>query len=492
MANGLRLVWLEEAINLRAGERYHVDHSDEAVFGGIFNYSNPNDGYLGCTDVASSNENNPAKIYINMAFDLDPVASYLTAVHEKAHLTGSPNLIDRVIEREEDADCLGFSSLVEDLGHDLAFKVYRTCETKCTIAGMSEEEEIIRALEHSQNPGLRLVASRYRKEVSQNAPDLVELNRAVSELQIMLNEPIKTVGSIQEANTEISRLKAKTVTRGAETYQGEISFEDQIQAVKDAFDAQFNPTDLMGNRPAAERWVIEVYNDKVLVRWDPEKAFVIPYTVNGQAINFAGPDKWVKIEHAWVPVTEAVRVTESKGKEPADKGLEWAVTIIGPETANDLITDGAGSYIRSQNGRLYSCAALEASVPLFQDTKVYDNHLTDKQLRETHGMRSVVRELVGVIVDPTWNKAKNAIIGTLKVIDEALRNKLILANEANVLDTFGLSIDALCEGKPVNMGGQNMTLIEQIGKVLSVDIVANPAAGGRLSRMIACMGSLQK
>jgi hypothetical protein len=74
---------------------------------------------------------------------------------------------------------------------------------------------------------------------------------------------------------------------------------------------------------------------------------------------------------------------------------------------------------------------------------------------------------------------------TLKVIDEAVMKKLKNADEAGVLDAIGLSIDALGTGRQAKVGDVMVQIIEKLTKAISVDVVADPAAGGKFSRMLA-------
>jgi len=192
-----------------------------------------------------------------------------------------------------------------------------------------------------------------------------------------------------------------------------------------------------------------------------------------------------------IPISEALaafKLLEADDEDEDKRGTEWEVTIIGPDSDSDVVTEGGKTYVRSKNGRLYSADGLKKSVPLFEGVKVYDNHLTDEEFEAKQGMRSIKEEWVGVIINPFWDKTANAVKGTLKVIDAKLRKKLVEAYDAEVLDSIGLSIDALGDGATraiKALGGTVMQVVEKITKALSVDVVADPAAGGRLARLVA-------
>jgi hypothetical protein len=263
-------------------------------------------------------------------------------------------------------------------------------------------------------------------------------------------------------------------------------------------------------------WVKEVYEDYVIANFD-ESYFKIPYTIKNDEVTFSSREGWDEVERKWVSIKESaqnifrpameqlvdllvgeevevaesiqlqessVRILEAKGKT----GKEWEVTIIGPETTDDLVEIDGVEFIRSKNGRLYLASALEESVELWDGVKVYDNHLTNEEFEQKQGMRSVANEWIGVLVKPFWDKVTKSVKATLKVIDEAVMKKLKNADEAGVLDAIGLSIDALGTGRQAKVGDVMVQVIEKLTKAISVDVVADPAAGGKFSRMLASGG----
>jgi len=290
----------------------------------------------------------------------------------------------------------------------------------------------------------------------------------------------------KEAHSE-GGLMNKRPKREIETLMnGEESIEDMVAKVHSAFHQEF------GSGLEFEAWVSEVYETHAVVRYK-DKNYDVPFELKDDEVVFAPFEEWkqVELESQWVPLTERLaffQVAEAKKKE----GKQWLVTIIGPDTKDDIIEADGETYIRSANGRLYSASALEEAAPLFERVKVYDNHLTDEEFAEKQGMRSVANELVGVIVDVAWDEKKKAIVGTLKVIDEGLRTKLLNAAESDVLSEIGLSIDAVGEGEEKEIDGQSYLAVHKITDALSVDVVAEPAAGGRFLRLVAAKISENK
>jgi hypothetical protein len=266
-----------------------------------------------------------------------------------------------------------------------------------------------------------------------------------------------------------------------------------VSKVRDAFHEHFRTDQQRPDGSWPHYWIEgddAIFTDHLIAKVEDE-LYSIPFELKDEEFEFADMEKWTKVEHAYTPVKESIRIISAKKAEGEDEpqGWEWEVVIIGAGSEADIIKAKEGTYIYSKNGMPYSARALEASVPLWNEIKVYDNHLTDDEFAARGTMRSVVNELVGVIVNPAWDKVKMAVTGTLKVIDDTLRKKLLNAQKQDVLHTFGLSIDALCKEGTASVDNKSVPVIDQIAKAFSVDVVADPAAGGRLARMIAGMKS---
>jgi len=168
-------------------------------------------------------------------------------------------------------------------------------------------------------------------------------------------------------------------------------------------------------------------------------------------------------------------------------GREWEVVIIGARGMEDVVEVEGQRALRTKNGEFYLLKALENSVGIWEGVKVYDNHLTDEEFVARQGMRSVANEWMGTIVDPWWQAEPPQVRGKLKIVEEGLTRKLMAAMEQGpeVLRGIGLSIDAFVTGREVKFEGQSVPLFEEIVQAFSVDVVANPAAGGGFERVLA-------
>ncbi len=172
---------------------------------------------------------------------------------------------------------------------------------------------------------------------------------------------------------------------------------------------------------------------------------------------------------------------------PADKaGREWSVVIIGAASPDEIVEINGEQFVTSKNQRLYSVAGLEGSVAQWEGVKVFDNHLTNEQYIEKGGMRSPNNEWLGSIVEVMFDAGNAQLQGVFKVVDDDLAKKLKNAFEMGILDTIGLSIDAFpIVNREAEYLGIMVPVVDGFDKILSVDLVGDPAAGGGFNRILA-------
>ncbi|MFI6162248.1 2'-5' RNA ligase family protein [Micromonospora haikouensis] len=162
------------------------------------------------------------------------------------------------------------------------------------------------------------------------------------------------------------------------------------------------------------------------------------------------------------------RVVEAKGTNAAG-GRVFRVRII-----------AAGE---SKNRRRYPQPVLAAAASLYEGAQAYDHHRTEDELRTSTiaglvgSYRNVTPEADGLYADlhllPSATHAAEAL-------DAALA-----AQEAGLRSLVGISHDVLATWKPIAEGGQRVEEATAIVRVLSADLVADPAAGGMATRMVA-------
>ncbi len=164
----------------------------------------------------------------------------------------------------------------------------------------------------------------------------------------------------------------------------------------------------------------------------------------------------------------AGRVMEAKGKDASGARI-FRVRLI--------------AYGDSKNGRRYPESVMTSAVPIYEGARAYDHHRTEAELRSSTiaGLigtyRSVEAEGDGLYADlyllPSATHAAEALDASLE------------AQEAGLDPLVGVSHDVMAKYKPIIAGGRRMQEATAIVKVNSADLVADPAAGGKATRMVA-------
>ncbi|MEV0805737.1 2'-5' RNA ligase family protein [Micromonospora sp. NPDC050200] len=163
------------------------------------------------------------------------------------------------------------------------------------------------------------------------------------------------------------------------------------------------------------------------------------------------------------------RVIEAKGVDPAG-GRIFRVRII-----------QAGE---SRNKRRYPQPVLAAAARLYEGAKAYDHHRTEEELRS-----STITGLVGSYRDVTVEA--DGLYADLHLLPGATHaaqalDAALQAQEAGLEPLVGISHDVLATwAPPTTEGGTRVEEATAIVRVFSADIVADPAAGGRATRMVA-------
>lgn len=227
---------------------------------------------------------------------------------------------------------------------------------------------------------------------------------------------------------------------------------------------------------AADRWVnVEaIYPDYVIAEADDGKLYQFNYTID--AADTVTLSDAIQVKEQFVPVTEAKKPTQSdvafiEAQGEANSG-KWLIRVI-----------KAGL---SGNNNYYPDAALRESIPLFENARVFiksdDEHLK--------GEGKAVGNLVGRLTEAKFVAGSapdtGEILATLEFIepDGTVATKVREAYARGMHDLFGFSIDATAKAKTTMRGQVKVREATKITKVLSVDLIVEPGAGGRLIRMV--------
>ena len=279
-----------------------------------------------------------------------------------------------------------------------------------------------------------------------------------------------------------------------------LGLEDKVIAVRDAFYAQFpipSPPPVEVSAEWVDVWITEPIEDDFIVAQigGQDDIYRISYEIDDKGnVTFGEPQKG---EMAFNPtesgdspgkkaqkaaptprkkegvveslrISEVTRTFEFEHKDP--EGKKWLVRII-----------KAGL---SGNGNYYSPELLASveTIAVFEGVKVYDNHLSDEEWAEKRGHRAVNSEYMGWI-DGVYYEDE-ALYGHFTVADIILREKMKTVWKADRKDEFGFSIDADVVAEAREMDGQQVKYILKFLDRDSVDVVFDPAAGGRMERML--------
>ncbi len=140
---------------------------------------------------------------------------------------------------------------------------------------------------------------------------------------------------------------------------------------------------------------------------------------------------------------------------------------------------------RSGNSNYYPDATLREAAPKFEGVRVFAKSDAD----HIAGKGKDVRNLIGGIYGVRFVEGKatdtGALVGTFKAIDptDAAVTKMVEAVKRGMQGLLGLSIDAFARTKPRQVGKERLTEAVKFTKVVSVDLIVEPGAGGGLDRL---------
>lgn len=205
-----------------------------------------------------------------------------------------------------------------------------------------------------------------------------------------------------------------------------------------------------------------MYLDKVVVRNDG-RSYAYPYTIDeSNQVTIGDPVEVVR-EHVPVAMRESVFVEAQN-----ESGSKWLVRVI-----------RAGL---SLNQAYYPDAVLREAVSLFDGARVFvksdDEHIK--------GKGKDVRNLIGRLSSPRFVEGASPDTGEIQAVFDVLESageipaKMREAFDRNMHDIFGFSIDVKGQAKTI----KGKRVASKFTKVMSVDMIVEPGAGGELISLI--------
>lgn len=168
----------------------------------------------------------------------------------------------------------------------------------------------------------------------------------------------------------------------------------------------------------------------------------------------------------------AARVLESKGTDAATGQRIFRVQVIVPGD--------------SKNGRRYPESVLRKASPLYEGAKAYDHHRTEEEMNSgtVQGLAGYHRNVT--VAESGAIESDLYVLPSAVLVIEALDAALALAAESTTAAPLvGISHDVFATFRPIREGGVQLQEAVDISRVLSADVVSDPAAGGRPTRVVA-------
>ena len=222
---------------------------------------------------------------------------------------------------------------------------------------------------------------------------------------------------------------------------------------------------------APEEWVVYEL-DSTKTDGGRMACYKAPLTVSDSGTVTVGDPVEVEAKTTYETVSESTRqegrVLESKGTD--DKG--------GRVYRVRIIESG-----KSKNKRYYPKRVLEAAKPLYEGAKAYDHHRTLDELT-TSTINGLVGSYRNVEAADSGLDADLHLLPSATHTAEALDASLE-AQAQGLPPLVGISHDVLSKWRPLVLDGQQFKEATEIFAVNSADVVADPAAGGRATRMVA-------
>lgn len=257
---------------------------------------------------------------------------------------------------------------------------------------------------------------------------------------------------------------------------GDLSLDEIQSKVQKALDAKFPAGP---DKPGV--WARVTYPDSVIYGQDG-KFYQAPYTwdLDGNVV-LGDP---VEVRQEWEPVSE----------------MEG--TILGPLTDNGSILEAGAAPTgkkwgvlviqegMSKNRNRYGAKCLKEAAPLYEGAKIYmDHEETPRRFgRSTRDVAGFLKNVVPVVLGGGQEAAgagRVALSATAVIVNPTVRDMLLEAYQEGNPDMFGLSHDVKAESIAAVGPDGPFYEVQRIESVSSVDFVTNPAAGGRLVRIVA-------
>jgi hypothetical protein len=293
--------------------------------------------------------------------------------------------------------------------------------------------------------------------------------------------------SAMRAHMAVKGNKKKHTVPAAEAdiLSNEDSWDDIMADVRDAVRNQYGYS--ATSYPGPYCYTVAVFDDYVIVSADD--AFYRVTWSQDPATDVVTLGALEPVELQYVTTTDGMGEGCILGPLDDDgRLLEADAKVTGNKWAVVVIQEGL-----SKNRNFYPAEVLREAAPLYENRPIYLNHDTNpgrfgRSPEDAIGFIKSVRATQLAASQESEQTGRTALVATAVILDSGWRRKLVEAWEEGNPNFVGLSHDVKVTGRlvvgDVAMGGPYKRA-EKIEAVESVDLVMNPAAGGRLMSMVA-------
>ena len=212
-------------------------------------------------------------------------------------------------------------------------------------------------------------------------------------------------------------------------------------------------------------WVCDVFPDEnYMILNQGDELLKIGYSVVDGKIALANDTQKVERKETFIPISEAFNFIGVDLVESKPGKLVWNVEII---------RSGL-----SDNNNYYPPEVLSKATPLFEGVRSHNR----SDAEHCADINATVNNVAGWLSKPIFKEGK--VLGKYHFANRNVGEVVAEAWKQGKKDLIGLSIVA--EGKATRKkdGDKYINYVESINKVKSVDLVLNPAAGGKFVQML--------
>ena len=254
-----------------------------------------------------------------------------------------------------------------------------------------------------------------------------------------------------------------------EAFNDPDSLSSRMEKVHRAFEKAY---------PSAEdgpfNFIEEVYEDRILARVN-EQTMRIPYELTDQGVVW-GQAEEVKVSLSVEPVSESEETDHFRttlgghileALDAEGEGRVWRVTMVRPGI--------------SKNGRRYRPEVLREAMQLYEGARSFDGH-RDPDARRRSSVAGMTGWHENIQIRPDGSLVSDFHIAESR---EDIRQLFLTAWKNQRPDLIGFSHDVSAITEAAMVDGRRISDVRKIVEVHSVDVVADPSAGGQIERLVA-------